>query len=129
MDPQIRHGKFYFFDSKGNVEAIGTYVEDVPHGTWIYYNESMDTVKVINYASVWKYMETEAQNYEIDSTIVTTLKRRDLRFCANSGRENKTSEHSTQHKMIRIHLLPFMYFWASTSIIVDFGGRELNRFC
>ncbi|MFO7933714.1 MAG: TonB family protein [Bacteroidales bacterium] len=77
LNPMIRHGRFYFFNSKGYVEASGYYVDDVPRGTWVYYNEAMDTVRSIDYGSIWLYMETEANDYTIDSTVFTELNRND----------------------------------------------------
>lgn len=77
LDPPVRHGKFYFLNVAGFVEASGTYVNDVPHGIWVYYDEAFDTIRVVDYASVWDFMETEAQDYEIDINTLLDLKKRD----------------------------------------------------
>ena len=75
IDPEIRNGRFYFYNKAGKVEATGLYNQNVPYGTWVYLNENNDTIKTINYSAVWNYLETNALDYNIDTAI---LKRIDM---------------------------------------------------
>ena len=75
--PEIRHGKFYFFDNQGKVVVTGFYNEDVPFGTWVYYNENNDTLKALDYSAVWEYLETDALDYETDIDVLNSLKSKD----------------------------------------------------
>jgi TonB family protein len=77
VDPEIRHGKFYFFDNKGKVIVTGIYKQDIPYGTWVYYNESMDTLKAIDYTAVWKYMELPSPDFYTDSITLASLNKKD----------------------------------------------------
>jgi hypothetical protein len=77
IDPEVRQGKFYFYDNKGRVIVTGSYKQDIPYGTWVYYNDSFKAVKTINYSAVWDYLETEALNYTIDSTVLERLENKD----------------------------------------------------
>lgn len=77
IDPEVRHGKYYFYNNKGNIIVTGLYNQDVPYGIWVYYDESMDTIKVINYTAVWNYLEKDALDYTVDTTVLKTLKKKD----------------------------------------------------
>ncbi len=77
IEPEIRDGNFYFYNSKGAVIVRGSYFQDIPDGKWVYYNENYDTVKVIDYSAVWKYIESGAFDFSIDSTEIKNLKNKD----------------------------------------------------
>jgi TonB family protein len=77
INPDVRQGKFYFYDNKGKIIVTGLYKQDIPYGTWVYYNESFEPIKAINYSAVWDYLETGALDYKIDSTILKSLKKKD----------------------------------------------------
>jgi len=77
VDPEVRHGRFYFYDIAGNIITYGVYKQDIPYGTWIYFNDSHDTIKTINYTAVWDYLEKDAFDYSIDSTVIKKLKKKD----------------------------------------------------
>jgi TonB family protein len=76
INPEVRHGRFYFFDNKGKVIVTGIYKQDIPYGIWVYYNESYDTLKTINYTAVWDYLANEALDYSVDSTVLKKLKKK-----------------------------------------------------
>jgi TonB family protein len=84
-DPDVRHGKFYFFNNQGKVIVTGLYNQDIPYGIWVYYNESSDTIKAVNYTAVWKYLENDALDYTIDSTILKSLKEKDKMTMNDDG--------------------------------------------
>jgi TonB family protein len=73
LEPPVRDGRFYFFSSKGYVQTMGQYARDVPFGTWVYYNEVMDTVRVIDYSPVWRYLEARTQSNKVDSIFKTNV--------------------------------------------------------
>ncbi|MEZ5071282.1 MAG: energy transducer TonB [Bacteroidales bacterium] len=77
LDPLIRHGRFYYFHPTGYVETTGFFVDDVPHGTWVTYNEERDTLRSLNYGAVWDFMESEAHNFAIDPGILDQLSPQD----------------------------------------------------
>lgn len=85
VDPEIRHGKFYFFNNKGQVVVTGLYSQDVPYGTWVYYDENNDSLKAIDYTSVWNYLETDALNYTIDTSVIAKLKPADKTTMNSDG--------------------------------------------
>jgi len=77
VNPEIRQGRFYFFNKQGGVSATGSYNQDIPYGKWLYFDENNDTLININYSEVWNYLQTEALNYQIDMTVINSLKKKD----------------------------------------------------
>jgi len=77
IEPEVRHGRFYFYTPSGKVMVTGLYKQDIPYGTWVYYSESLDTLKVINYTAVWDYLEKDAKDFKIDPEVLNSLKKKD----------------------------------------------------
>lgn len=49
IDPEIKNGVFYFYDSDRILEAKGYYAGDVPSNIWNYYDKQGNIVRTINY--------------------------------------------------------------------------------
>lgn len=77
IDPEIKHGKFQFYDKTGNIIVTGSYKQDIPYGIWVYLNESKDTVSKVNYTATLEYLKKDALDYTIDFTVLNTLKKKD----------------------------------------------------
>lgn len=91
-DPVIKQGRFYFYNSLGRVDVIGYYHQNYPYGTWVYLNDKNDTIKLIDYTAVWRYLETDALDYTIDSTVINSLKPKDNKFMNEDGTFYKVTE-------------------------------------
>lgn len=85
VNPEIRHGKFYFYNQSGKVIATGLYNYDIPYGTWVYYDENFDTIQSLDYSSVLSYLKTDAIDYKFDSTVLNKLKKRDKKYMNPDG--------------------------------------------
>jgi TonB family protein len=91
-EPEVRNGKFYFYSKKGTVIVMGQYKADVPYGTWVYYNDSMQVVKSINYTAVWDYLEIEALNFKSDSAATEKLPIVDTYYLNPDGKYNSSDK-------------------------------------
>jgi TonB family protein len=77
IEPDVRQGKFYFYDNKGKVIVTGLYKGDIPYGNWVYYDKNYDTLKTVNYTAVWNYLANDALDYNVDSTVLSKFKKKD----------------------------------------------------
>jgi TonB family protein len=84
-DPEIRHGRYYFFNQQGRLDVIGYYNQDYPYGSWVYLDDNNDTINAINYANTWNYLETDALDYSIDSSVLNSLKAKDKKTMNPDG--------------------------------------------
>jgi len=84
-EPEIRHGKFYFYDNKGKISVTGEYNQDIPIGHWIYYSETGDTLYKIDYSKVLNYLANDALNYSVDTIAIKKFKKKDKEFMNPDG--------------------------------------------
>jgi len=65
--PRIRQGKYYFFSEEGKIKATGTYQNDIPVGSWQYFNNEGIVVRSLDYTSVVKFLMEEQNHPLVDS--------------------------------------------------------------
>lgn len=94
-NPEVRHGKFEFYNEDGKTLVSGEYFEDVPIGEWIYLDDSEDTLIVIDYNPVWDYLDREAMGVDYDLSTLDSLKRKEKRSMFSDGTFSVVEEMPT----------------------------------
>lgn len=69
-NPEVRQGRYYFFNENGKVTVIGEYQNDIPVGTWNYLNEKDEIETSLDYSAVVKFLVEEDENPLVDSTFI-----------------------------------------------------------
>ena len=77
INPDKKHGRFYFFDSIGNIKVFGLYYEDLMIGKWNYYNSDGSLWKCLDYDVVWDYFRNDTVEFKADKAAIRSLKRND----------------------------------------------------
>ncbi len=67
VKPEIKSGKFYFFNELGKVSVTGQYQDDYPIGLWSYYSLSGEVTAVLDYKSVFEFLLEEETYPFVDS--------------------------------------------------------------
>ncbi|HYW97000.1 MAG TPA: hypothetical protein VE870_15500, partial [Bacteroidales bacterium] len=49
LEPEIRNGRFRFYNNEGKVEVAGFYYHDIPYGKWVYYDDNGKITRVLDY--------------------------------------------------------------------------------
>lgn len=85
VNPDTRHGRFYFYHGSGDLAATGLYNQDIPYGNWEYYDEIGELIRQVDYTAVWDYLDNDALDYAADSAVLQRLKRRDKKNMLPDG--------------------------------------------
>jgi len=56
LEPEIRNGRFRFYNNEGKVEVAGFYYHDIPYGKWVYYDDNGKITRVLDYKSVLDFL-------------------------------------------------------------------------
>ena len=56
LDPDVRNGRFRFYNESGRVEAIGFYYHDIPYGKWVYYDKAGRITRMLDFKYVLEFI-------------------------------------------------------------------------
>ena len=86
IDPDVRNGRFRFYDKEGRVEVAGFYYEDIPYGKWVYYDETGRISRVLDYKAVLDFLsQSEDENERTTDNALTALNLIDNGDSSDSG--------------------------------------------
>ena len=70
--PEIRNGRFSFYNKQGKVETAGFYYRNIPYGKWLYYDLDGKLTQVIDYKYVLDFIAGNPETSDAMSGLVNS---------------------------------------------------------